>query len=59
VLIRLWWLKRKLGRDGQSGIITAEYTIVRRERQPGRTLTGEIVEPPAGGDAGKHEERPR
>ena len=32
VLIRFWWLKRKLERAQRNSTLTAEYTVVERER---------------------------
>jgi hypothetical protein len=31
IITRLWWLKRRLGRGPQPGVISAEYTVVERE----------------------------
>ena len=32
VLLRLWWIRRRLKADAEAGVITAEYTVVERER---------------------------
>lgn len=32
LLVRLWWLKRKVQRAAEAEIITADYTVVEREQ---------------------------
>ena len=38
ILLRFWWLKRKLAKTARDEFITTEYTVVERERPAGPQL---------------------
>jgi uncharacterized protein (DUF58 family) len=57
LLARFWWLKRSLGRAEESGPITAEYTVIERERAPQPRLPDDNQ--PAGEHGASGEEQAR
>ena len=38
LLVRLWWLKRKIRRATEAEIITTDYTVIEREQPPSPRL---------------------
>jgi len=38
ILIRLWWLQRRIRKAEEAQYLTTEYTVVDRERPPGTRL---------------------
>jgi len=41
LLARVWWIKRKMMKEAESQILTAEYTVVKRESQARTRLRSE------------------